>query len=208
MSALSMRRIKAAVSHPSPLLAAGIRHTLSREPAVDETAFGLQSLEDADVILTDHATALHLAAGHAGSNPRSRRARLAIIASTSRESEVRAALEAGIEGYLLTACTADELVHCIRVLASGSRYLSDAAMRCVADSFSFERLTTREAAVLALMAEGMGNKAIANRLEVCVGTVKSHVKKILDKLGASNRTQAVSVAMNRGLVSQRGGAVQ
>lgn len=201
MSSIQPRRIKAAVSYPLPLIAAGVVHTLSRDVGIEIEPWSDEAHREADVLITDPETALALAADFAACYPFRPRAKLAVIAHASRESEVRAALEAGIHGYLLAKCSPDELVMCVRMLSAGSRYLSDAAMRCVADSLAHEKLTPREVTVLELLAEGLGNKAIANRLDIGLGTVKSHVVAILDKLGASNRTQAVTVASARGLLS-------
>lgn len=203
MNTLPFRRIKAAVSHPLPLLAAGVIHTLSQDATIDVAPLDERDADDVDVVITDHSTALTLASGYAGRHPREARAKLAVIASAGRETEVHAALAAGVQGYLLAGCSAHELVQCVRVLSAGSRYLTRAAMQCIADSLSHEKLTPREAVVLAHMAEGMGNKVIAHELGICLGTVKSHVKKILEKLGATNRTQAISVATSRGLLGAR-----
>lgn len=212
MNALPPRRIKAAVSYPLPLIKAGVIHTLSRDGGIDVGDWDDDGGREADVLITDAETALSLAAGfargHSGNggngghwgHPGRPRAKLVVIAHAGRESEVRAALEAGIQGYLLSRCSPDELVSCVRALSAGARYLSDGAMRCVADSLAHEKLTPRELTVLERMAEGLGNKAIANRLEIGMGTVKSHVVAILDKLGASNRTQAVTLATARGLL--------
>ena len=199
MNALPTPRIKAAVSYPLPLIAAGVIHTLLRDGGIDVGDWDDDGRE-ADVLITDAATALSLAASFSRGHPGRHRAKLVVIAHAGRESEVRAALEAGIQGYLLSRCSPDELVNCVRALSAGSRYLSDGAMRCVADSLAHEKLTPRELTVLELVAEGLGNKAIANRLNIGTGTVKSHVVAILDKLGASNRTQAVMLATSRGLL--------
>lgn len=201
MNAIAPRRIKAAVSHPLPLLAAGVIHTLSRDGNIEVSPWDDGAPPEADVVITDHETALALAARFAGGPAARPHTRVAVIAAAGRESEVRRALEAGVQGYLLARCSPDELVLCVRMLSTGSRYLSEAAMKCIADSLTHEPLTPREATVLGLLAEGLGNKAIANRLCIGLGTVKSHVVAILDKLGVSNRTQAVTVASTRGLLS-------
>lgn len=203
MHAIPTRRIKAAVSHPFPLFAVGVIHALSSDSRINAFPWAGTDQEDADVLITDHDTALALASSCSKSEQRNCRAKLAVIAFSGRESEVRAALEAGVQGYLLSHCSQDELLTCVHMLSSGSRYLSEGAMKCVVDSLSHERLTPREITVLALLAEGLGNKAIANRLCIGLGTVKSHVVAILDKLGVSNRTQAVTEASKRGLVYQR-----
>lgn len=200
MHALPPRRIKAAVSHPHPLVAIGAAHTLARDGWIEVSVWQEGVEQQVDVVITDHETALLLAARNAKPVPGNCRAKLAVIALTGREGEVRAALEAGVQGYLLSHCNTDELIACVRTISSGSRYLSEAAMQCVVASVSHERLTPRETTVLAHIAEGLGNKAIANRLSISVGTVKSHVVAILDKLSVANRTQAVTVASQRGLI--------
>jgi two-component system NarL family response regulator len=80
------------------------------------------------------------------------------------------------------------------------RYLSAELSRCVADSFTRIGLTSRETDVLQLLAQGQCNKSIARELGIGVGTVKTHVKGLFDKLGATARTHAVVLATRRGLV--------
>jgi DNA-binding NarL/FixJ family response regulator len=96
-----------------------------------------------------------------------------------------------------------ELVRAVLTLAQGRRYLSASISQQVADSFTREPLTARESQVLGLLAEGLCNKMIGRQLAIQAGTVKSHVKGILTKLEAASRTQAVSIAARRGLVTQR-----
>jgi DNA-binding NarL/FixJ family response regulator len=114
---------------------------------------------------------------------------------------VRGALEQGVHGYLPLDRGIDEFVHGVRTVARGSRYLAPSTAQCMADSLTREALTAREAEVLDLLACGECNKSIARQLDIAVGTVKAHVKAIMGKLDASSRTQAVSVAAQRGLVS-------
>jgi DNA-binding NarL/FixJ family response regulator len=90
----------------------------------------------------------------------------------------------------------------VTALSQGQRYLAHSVSRRIADSLTRERLTTRETQVLNLLTTGSCNKAIAKELGIAVGTVKVHVKGILEKLDATTRTHAVIVAAQRGLVSQ------
>jgi DNA-binding NarL/FixJ family response regulator len=203
MHAIPPRRIKAAVSHPSPLIVAGIIHTLSRDERIEAYQWDEDRHQEADVVITDYETALVMAPRFSKPQPSNYRAKVVVLAFTGRENEVRAALEAGVQGYLLSHCSQEELVNCVRMLFSGSRYLSEAAMKCVVDSLAREKLTPREVTVLALLAEGLGNKAIAKRLNIGLGTVKSHVVAILDKLDVSNRTQAAMVSLSRALPATR-----
>jgi DNA-binding NarL/FixJ family response regulator len=123
-----------------------------------------------------------------------------IVTQLDREWEVRTAMMAGVHGYLLQNSAPDQLVAAVRSLGRGMRYLSADLSRCVADSFTRIGLTSRETDVLQLLAQGQCNKSIARELGIGVGTVKTHVKGLFDKLGATARTHAVVLATRRGLV--------
>jgi DNA-binding NarL/FixJ family response regulator len=112
------------------------------------------------------------------------------------------AMEHGVHGYLLLSSPVDELVAGVRTLLAGSRYICIPVARRMADSLMRERLTARESDVLQLLARGLCNKSIANRLGIAIGTVKYHVKAIMGKLEASSRTHAASIAAERGLVGE------
>lgn len=131
-----------------------------------------------------------------------------VIALTSfKEQEmVEGALQAGAIGYLLKDVSADELARAIRAAAAGKPTLaSEAAQvliqstRAPAEKRGFD-LTAREREVLALMAAGLNNQQIAERLVVSVSTAKFHVSSILAKLNAASRTEAVSIALHHHLV--------
>ncbi|MES2099717.1 MAG: response regulator transcription factor [Pseudomonadota bacterium] len=126
-----------------------------------------------------------------------------IIAAQAGEWDIRFAMRQGVQGYLLLGCAADKLVHAVRSLARGGRCLDDAVSERIAESLVHEALTNREQDVLYLIAEGAGNKHIANALDIQLGTVKAHVKAILAKLHVRTRTQALIVAEQRGLLSAR-----
>jgi len=131
-----------------------------------------------------------------------------VVALTSfKEKElVESALEAGAIGYLLKNVSADELADAIRAAHSGEPTLAPEAARALIQStrrtprLGFD-LTDREHDVLALMAEGMSNPAIAEELMVSRSTVKFHVSNILSKLGADSRTEAVALALQHDLIS-------
>ena len=135
-------------------------------------------------------------------------ARVLVVTQLDREWELHTAMTAGVHGYLLQSCDAGQLLAAVRALGRGLRYISPELSRCVADSFSRVGLTGRESDVLQLLAEGCCNKSIARELGIGVGTVKTHVKGLFDKLGATARTHAVVLATRRGLVGEsgRGGA--
>lgn len=129
-----------------------------------------------------------------------RHARLVAMTTFSGGEDVYRALQAGVSGYLLKDCGAREMIECIRAVASGQRYLQADASASLADRISNESLTARETEVLQWLTEGLSNKAIGRRMEVTEGTVKTHMKGLLSKLGVASRTQAVRLALQRGLV--------
>lgn len=193
------RRLSVAVRHPTPLIASGVVSVLLREHCIDAVEWDGQAAPG-DLLLADYETAIRLAADRHAGGAVLGGTRLAVIGTNGREAEVRAAIEAGVEGYLAGMCSVAELVACVRTVAAGGRYLSEGALRCVVDSMAHDALTPKELAVLQCMWEGMSNKAIARCLQISVGTAKGHVAAILGKLEARNRTQAVKVAVARGLI--------
>jgi len=127
-----------------------------------------------------------------------------IVSQRDTESEIRHALEQGVRGFVLLGCRVDELVDGVRALRAGLRHIDARAAQRLADSVACEALTGREQAVLRLLVEGLGNKAIANRLGIAIGTVKSHLKAIFQKLHAGSRTEVATVAERRGLLTVAG----
>jgi len=131
-----------------------------------------------------------------------------VIALTSfKEQElVQGALQAGAIGYLLKDISADELADAIRAAYAGRPTLAPEAAQVLIQSVRYpaERigfdLTDREREVLALMAQGLSNNDIADRLVISRSTAKFHVSSILSKLGVSSRTEAVVLALNNNLV--------
>jgi len=135
--------------------------------------------------------------------------RVLVVTTFSSDDYVFGALRAGASGFVLKRASADELVAAVRAVASGDSLLYPAAVRemalraAVPERYAGEPLTVREQQVLALVAEGLGNAAIAERLTLGVETIRTHVAAILRKLGARDRTHAVVIAYTHGLVPLR-----
>jgi DNA-binding NarL/FixJ family response regulator len=129
-----------------------------------------------------------------------RHARLIVMTTLCGDEDVYRALQVGASGYLLKDCCRQELVACVRAVAQGQKYLQPVAAARLADRVASADLTAREGDVLRWLAEGHSNKAIARQLGVAEGTVKTHMKGLLAKLEAGSRTQAVRLALQRGLV--------
>lgn len=200
-------RIRVCVLHADAVIAAGLTAVLREQINVDlvEARYAATlNLVGVDVVVADYSHGI--AAVSSMRRPRQTKettaTRVLIVTEIDREWEVRSAISAGVRGYVLQGCSIDELVEGVRNVSQGQRYLSHSVSRRIADSMSREELTVREAEVLQLLTTGSCNKSIARELGIAVGTVKVHVKGILEKLGAVSRTHAVIVAGDLGLVSR------
>jgi two-component system, NarL family, response regulator LiaR len=132
-------------------------------------------------------------------------ARVLALTSFTDEGLIEATLRAGAIGYLMKNVSGDQLADAIRAAYEGKATLAPEAADVLVRSVSAPRsaadsLTAREREVLALMADGMSNAFIADRLVIGVSTVKTHVSSIIAKLGVSSRTEATATAIRRGLV--------
>jgi len=126
-----------------------------------------------------------------------------IIVLTTYEGDVQAvrALKAGAAGYLLKSSLRKELIDAIRAVHGGRRYVLAEVAQEIAVHAAEDPLSEREVAVLQLVAEGRANKAIAHKLSLSEDTVKAHLRSIFSKLEVSDRTQAVTTALRRGIIS-------
>jgi DNA-binding NarL/FixJ family response regulator len=201
--------IRVVVRHQSPVLQAGLMAMLARFDDIACTASEgaipiYAGATRPDVIITDHCSALQwLDSLGSVFDPRPR-PRVLVVAQTDRESDIRAALSAGVQGYLLMDDSADQLVAAVRADRPERRILSPRVASRLAESMAGESLTQRELVVLALVVDGFCNKSIANRLGITSGTVKSHLRSAFGKLGVGSRTQAVAMAQRRGLIQHPG----
>jgi DNA-binding NarL/FixJ family response regulator len=192
-------KICVAITHQDAYVAAGIS-ALLRSRLDFAVQVGEPGDPAADVLVTDYATGLD----RASETARHRRGAVAsalIVTDQNTGMQIRRAVDAGIRGYVLQDCSADELSEAVRCVAAGRRYLSDSVAEQLLDSLAFVLPTARELEVLRLVARGLSNKEIGRRLGIGEGTVKTHVKAILVKLGESTRTAAVAEARRRGLLS-------
>ncbi|MES2163634.1 MAG: response regulator transcription factor [Pseudomonadota bacterium] len=191
-------KVRVLIEHSDAIVNAGLAALLGAE---SDMQLAQPQLPQADVIILDHKGALeHMRQRASAPHHNETQPRVLIVTQLEREWEVRTAMMAGVHGYLLQSCAADQLPAAVRALSRGLRYLSADLSRCVADSFTRVGLTSRETDVLQLLAQGQCNKSIARELGIGVGTVKTHVKGLFDKLGATARTHAVVLATRRGLV--------
>lgn len=128
------------------------------------------------------------------------KARIIILTTFEGDVEIQRALEAGAYGYVLKSMPPKELLEVIRQVHAGKRRIPAAIAAQIAEHLSDEALTEREIEVLRQVANGDRNRDIAQRLFISEETVKVHIKHIMEKLGANDRTQAVAIGIRRGII--------
>jgi DNA-binding NarL/FixJ family response regulator len=129
------------------------------------------------------------------------KARLIVLTTYSGDARALEALRAGASGYLLKNSLRRELLDAMRSVHNGGKHLNAEVASQIAVHISDQALTLRERDVLQLVAEGNSNKQIAHRLALSEDTIKGHMKVIFSKLGASDRTHAVTLAARRGMIA-------
>jgi len=128
-------------------------------------------------------------------------ARIVVLTTYDGDESIYRALENGAKGYLLKDCSTADLLDAVRTVHSGGAHVSaQAASRLAARAMAGPSLSARETEVLQLIAKGKSNKEIAAQLFISEGTVKTHVLSIHEKLGVGDRTEAVVVAIRRGII--------
>lgn len=127
-------------------------------------------------------------------------ARVIMLTTFEGDVEIQRALKAGARGYMLKSAPPHELVETIRQVHKGKKQIPQQIAAHLAEHFSDEALTEREVDVLRHVSGGNRNRDIAERLSISEETVKVHIKHIMEKLGASDRTQAVAIAVRRGII--------
>ncbi len=203
-----------------PLVRAGLRAVLEAQPDIEvvgEAADGAAVISlvrrlrpdvvamDVRMPLMDGIEATRLVLRTVDSPPK-----ILVVTTFENDEYVYEALRAGADGFLIKRARPSEIVNAVRLIAEGESLLFPAAVRALAAEYGSNKaradldraaLTEREEAVLRLMARGLSNAEIAERLIVGTETVKSHVSAVLAKLGARDRTQAVIAAYESGFVS-------
>jgi DNA-binding NarL/FixJ family response regulator len=127
-------------------------------------------------------------------------ARIVVLTTYSGDVEILRALKAGARAYLLKGLLRKELLDTIRAVHAGRKRIPPEIASQLADHAADSNLTVREIDVLRLVAAGNANKLVADKLSITEDTVKAHVKNILSKLGANDRTHAVTIAVKRGII--------
>jgi DNA-binding NarL/FixJ family response regulator len=127
-------------------------------------------------------------------------ARIIMLTTSDSDGEIQRALRAGAAAYILKSMPKNELLEVVRSVHSGRRHIPPDVAARLAEHIGEDDLTSRELDVLRLIQEGHRNKQIADKLAIAETTVNFHIKNLVDKLGANDRTHAVTIALRRGLL--------
>jgi DNA-binding NarL/FixJ family response regulator len=127
-------------------------------------------------------------------------ARIIMLTTLDSDGEIQRALRAGARAYILKSMPKNELLAVIRTVHAGGRHIPPEVAARIAEHLGDEDLTARELDVLRLIRDGYRNKQIADQLAIAETTVNFHIKNLVDKLGANDRTHAVTIALRRGLL--------
>lgn len=204
--------IRVAIVDDHPIVTDGVVANLSAAADVEVVATGA-SADDAIAIAAAHAPDVLILdlelGGKSGLDaiPSVKAAspytRIVIFSAYAGEERVATAFERGADSYVLKGTPSDELIAVVRAAAEGRTLIPPeigAQLARAVRQPRRDRLTDREREILALLAEGLSNRAVGERLGITERTVKFHVAEILARLGANNRAQAVAIAKARGLV--------
>jgi DNA-binding NarL/FixJ family response regulator len=201
-------RILSADDHPP--LRAGIGALIATQPdmlLVGEASTGREAMQlhrelHPDVILMDlqmpDMSGLDAIIAIRSESPG---ARIIVLTTYSGDALAQRALKAGAQAYVLKSLVRTEILHTIRAVHRGERHIEAVVAAEIAKHTGDATLTSREIEVLQLIASGHANKEISARLSINEETTKSHIKNILAKLGAKDRTHAVSLGLRRGIIA-------
>lgn len=126
--------------------------------------------------------------------------RTAVLSNYHSDEDVFSAVKAGAKAYILKSATMEEILEAIRAVHAGSRWIPRHVAQQLADRVSRAQLSARETQILQLIARGMRNREIGEKLFISENTVRNHILNLLQKLGTNHRTEAVALAVQQGLV--------
>lgn len=202
-------KIRILVADDHYVVRMGVTAIINNEPdmeVVAEAANGVQAVDqfvrhEPDLTLLDSRMPLKSGV-QAAKEIRDRRstARILMLTAFDGDEDIHKALVAGAQGYILKSSTGVQLVPALRAVAAGKEWIPEEVANRLARRKDFEPLTPRELEVLHELAKGLANKQIADVMNITQYTTKGYLKNILTKLRVADRTEAVTVAIQRGLI--------
>jgi two-component system, NarL family, response regulator len=204
-----MTQVRVLIADDHPIVREGLHAVLSDQPdleVVGQAATGAEAVALAlaarpDVILMDlRMPGMSGVEAIAALRAEWPEAHVLVLTTYDGDEDIYRALQTGAKAYLLKDTPRAELLEAIRAVARGQKRLPAEVAARLMERMSTEALTERELDVLRLMARGRSNKVIGAALSISEGTVKFHVNNILGKLAADDRTQAVTIALQRGIL--------
>jgi DNA-binding NarL/FixJ family response regulator len=202
-------KIRILVADDHYVVRMGVIAMINNEPdmeVVGEAANGTQVIErfnacKPDLVLLDSRMPLKDGV-QAAQEIRNQRgtARIVMLTAFDGDEDIYKALAAGVQGYVLKSATGEQLVPALRAVAAGRKWIPEEVADHLAKREKFEPLTPRELEVLQELAKGLANKQIASVMNISQHTTKGYLKNILTKLHVADRTEAVTVAIQRGLI--------
>jgi two-component system, NarL family, response regulator len=201
--------IRVLIADDHPVVREGLVALINRHPdmvVVAEAANGRQMVDEfllhrPDVALVDlRMPEMDGADAITAVRERVPAARLIVLTTYDDDEDIQRGLRAGAKACMLKDAPREELLDCVKAVHEGRTHIPPAIATKLAETLGAPTLTARELEVLKLVADGKSNKEIARLLSVTEGTVKSHLSALLGKLDASDRTQAVTIALRRGLL--------
>jgi two-component system, NarL family, response regulator len=209
MSFLQNKQARVFIVDDHPVVLAGLTSMLDTQPGVlvvgsascGEDAIAMLSNTPVDVLLIDlrmpgmSGIDTLLGLRHAKLKVNS-----IILTSYETDEDIYRAVQAGAQGYLLKDASQREMLEAIQAVAAGRRYFPQHIAARLADRMTRTSLTTRELEVLDMLVRGLTNKEIGSALRISVHTARNHVNSIIEKLDASDRTEAATTAIHRGLI--------
>ena len=207
MTSSNLIRILIADDHP--LMRMGLRSMIDTQPdmtVVAEAANGREAIElhrahQPDIVLMDlRMPVMGAVEATVAIREQFPLAHIIVLTTYAGDENIYRALQAGARAYLLKDIPRDEFLNAIKAVHAGQYCIPPAVAACLAQRMPCPDLSSRELEILNLIVEGMSNKEIASALSITESTVKNHVNSILSKLRVSDRTQAATTALRRGIV--------